>query len=457
MLEETILPDVELAFQLASKIACLAESLLSDDHDLMRAVPSQIAIDAVQHLRVQIERLPPTFLLPFYGCGSPYVRCSFGSLSANNYHSICINELWPNVLKLHSLVNRARLTDEELRHFFLATEEARERTAYRDMLSDEVTYLESSNFRRLRCDLRAECESQRQSLKRKIRKLKSSSASLIKGVQNAACNLLKALDELHIAFGEKRDGKDVDAKAVFTCCRKTEALINVLCVYCTPIVPFNFPLTTVLAMVPVLHQGEISGAAVENYFLSEASAQGVLPDWEQRGTLKSMELLRWGTQQAIQACELQLQIKQDGDAIRGDEVAALPTIPVESSTPGISAATVVAPVHVSSQQAPTQECASEQKAIAFTSEDSQCDAVKEADLMPTVLPEMLSAGQLAKMIEQPVPRVESFLRRFRERKVDSYVEVSEPRRNEPKYLYRTNQVWPALQKQLKVWTGGPKP
>jgi hypothetical protein len=67
------------------------------------------------------------------------------------------------------------------------------------------------------------------------------------------------------------------------------------------------------------------------------------------------------------------------------------------------------------------------------------------------LPAMLSAPDLARTLEQPVSRVESFLRRFREDHPDSFTEVDNPRKNEPRYLYRTADVWPALQQQLPNW------
>src|SRR5262245_33188947 len=68
-----------------------------------------------------------------------------------------------------------------------------------------------------------------------------------------------------------------------------------------------------------------------------------------------------------------------------------------------------------------------------------------------VLPAMLSASDLAKRIGQPSARVETFLRRFRATNRDCAVEVDNPRKNSAKYLYRTKDVWPALQAQLPKW------
>jgi hypothetical protein len=62
------------------------------------------------------------------------------------------------------------------------------------------------------------------------------------------------------------------------------------------------------------------------------------------------------------------------------------------------------------------------------------------------VPEMLSAPDLAQLLGRDVAPVESFLRRFRKRYPDCFREVEGARRNEPKYLYRTAIVLPALQK-----------
>jgi hypothetical protein len=67
------------------------------------------------------------------------------------------------------------------------------------------------------------------------------------------------------------------------------------------------------------------------------------------------------------------------------------------------------------------------------------------------LPVMLSAADLARSLGQPVSRVESFLRRFRESHPDCSIQVDSPRKNEPRVLYRTADVWPALQQQLPNW------
>ena len=67
------------------------------------------------------------------------------------------------------------------------------------------------------------------------------------------------------------------------------------------------------------------------------------------------------------------------------------------------------------------------------------------------LPMMLSATDLARALEQPTSRVESFLRRFRVDYPDCFVEVDNHRKREARYLYRTVDVWSALQRQLPSW------
>jgi hypothetical protein len=69
----------------------------------------------------------------------------------------------------------------------------------------------------------------------------------------------------------------------------------------------------------------------------------------------------------------------------------------------------------------------------------------------STVPPLLSAADLANQLGQPIPRVESFLRRFREDSPDCAIEIDNPRPREPRYLYRTKEVWPALQQQLPAW------
>jgi hypothetical protein len=77
-------------------------------------------------------------------------------------------------------------------------------------------------------------------------------------------------------------------------------------------------------------------------------------------------------------------------------------------------------------------------------------AADTADL-PTTLPALLSAPDLARVIQQPESRVDTFLRRFRKTRKDCFVRIPARRRNEPQCLYRTSDVWPALQERLPSW------
>jgi hypothetical protein len=65
-----------------------------------------------------------------------------------------------------------------------------------------------------------------------------------------------------------------------------------------------------------------------------------------------------------------------------------------------------------------------------------------------ILPEMLSAADLAREIGMDPRRVESFLRRYRKRYPDCCEQIESPRKNEPKYLYRTKDVVPVLTAKL---------
>jgi hypothetical protein len=80
-------------------------------------------------------------------------------------------------------------------------------------------------------------------------------------------------------------------------------------------------------------------------------------------------------------------------------------------------------------------------------------AAESATTGPGELPSLLSAADLARALQQPVPRVESFLRRYRADYPDCCTEVEGggTRKNEPRYLYRFADVWPLLQQQLPKW------
>lgn len=69
------------------------------------------------------------------------------------------------------------------------------------------------------------------------------------------------------------------------------------------------------------------------------------------------------------------------------------------------------------------------------------------------LPSFLSAADLARRIGRPERAVESFLRRYRESHPDCFTEVTGTRKNEPRVLYRTADVW----KPLLAWADRPTP
>jgi hypothetical protein len=64
-------------------------------------------------------------------------------------------------------------------------------------------------------------------------------------------------------------------------------------------------------------------------------------------------------------------------------------------------------------------------------------------------PALLSAADLASLTGQSVDKVDSFLRRYRENYPDCYVQNESKRKTDPKYLYRTADVLPALQARAK--------
>jgi hypothetical protein len=73
------------------------------------------------------------------------------------------------------------------------------------------------------------------------------------------------------------------------------------------------------------------------------------------------------------------------------------------------------------------------------------------DRLPLKIASPLSAKDLATLLREEPSAVESFLRRYRTKYPDCYVENESPRKNDPHYLYRP-EVWPALLK----WKEGRK-
>src|SRR6516225_4865900 len=68
-----------------------------------------------------------------------------------------------------------------------------------------------------------------------------------------------------------------------------------------------------------------------------------------------------------------------------------------------------------------------------------CTQTDEKRTLPAAV-SPLSAKDLATIVGKPVPAVESFLRRYRDKYPDCYMSTEAPRRNEPRYLYRVSDV-----------------
>jgi hypothetical protein len=67
----------------------------------------------------------------------------------------------------------------------------------------------------------------------------------------------------------------------------------------------------------------------------------------------------------------------------------------------------------------------------------------------------MSAADLAGYLGQPLPKVESHLRRYRQSHPDCAIEQKDPRHNEPRILYRVADVWLPLMEKLPLWRGAP--
>ena len=66
-----------------------------------------------------------------------------------------------------------------------------------------------------------------------------------------------------------------------------------------------------------------------------------------------------------------------------------------------------------------------------------------------ILPVMLSASDIAGRIKRNSKSVTSFLTRLAVKYPDCRIEIEAKRRNEPAYLYRSADIWPALEKWMK--------
>lgn len=76
------------------------------------------------------------------------------------------------------------------------------------------------------------------------------------------------------------------------------------------------------------------------------------------------------------------------------------------------------------------------------------EPVEVVDPVESPVPET-AASDIAKRINRNPKSVASFLSRFAEKNPDCRVETDSKRNNEPGYLYRTSDVWPALENWLK--------
>jgi hypothetical protein len=82
--------------------------------------------------------------------------------------------------------------------------------------------------------------------------------------------------------------------------------------------------------------------------------------------------------------------------------------------------------------------------LPFNKEQGQDGAVEL--LLHT--PSLMSTADLASLIGQPLSKVEPYVRRLRERNKNCFEEIENPRKNEPKYLYRSKDVLPILLKHF---------
>ncbi len=65
--------------------------------------------------------------------------------------------------------------------------------------------------------------------------------------------------------------------------------------------------------------------------------------------------------------------------------------------------------------------------------------------------ELLSAADIAKLVEQDSKRVDKALGRFAETHHDCRIEVKNRKVREARWLYRTKEVWPILMQHLANW------
>jgi hypothetical protein len=89
-----------------------------------------------------------------------------------------------------------------------------------------------------------------------------------------------------------------------------------------------------------------------------------------------------------------------------------------------------------------------EQSIMLSDETSEVRPPHSPEMPPKATPQWASVNDLAAMLKKPRSAVESFLRRYRVKYPDCFMEADSPRRNEPKYLYRIADVLPALKEHF---------
>jgi hypothetical protein len=94
----------------------------------------------------------------------------------------------------------------------------------------------------------------------------------------------------------------------------------------------------------------------------------------------------------------------------------------------------------------TQQAEQERLGEAIKPSEGEVERSVAADI---IVPALLSASDIATRIQRNPKSVTSFLTRYAVKHPDCRVENTTKRQNEPSYLYRTADVWPALEKWVK--------
>ncbi len=95
-----------------------------------------------------------------------------------------------------------------------------------------------------------------------------------------------------------------------------------------------------------------------------------------------------------------------------------------------------------------RDAISAEKSIMLSAATSDAGPAHSAETPAKTTPQWASVNDLAVMLKKPRSAVESFLRRYRVKYPDCFMEADSPRRNEPRYLYRIADVLPALKEHF---------